>query len=81
MTEQLFSQQLESPSGTGRVATPKVKPACQLPPPTNGMPTGQPILTGRSGASAARELETALVTGSLGGLPYLNPGRVEAMSA
>ena len=47
MTEQLLAQQLESPSGTGRVE-PEVKPACQLPTPTNRMPTGTPILTGSS---------------------------------
>jgi hypothetical protein len=29
-------------------------------------------------ARKARELEAALVTGALGVLPYLNPGRVEA---
>ena len=33
------------------MSNPEVNPACQLPTPTNGMPTGRPILTGSSGAS------------------------------
>ena len=48
MTEQLLSQQLESPSGTGRVE-PRVRSAWQPPPSTNGIPTHrQTILTGKS---------------------------------
>lgn len=50
MTEQLLSQQLESPSGTGRVE-PRVRSAWQPPPSTNGIPTHrQTILTGKSEA-------------------------------
>ena len=41
MTEPLLSQQLESPSGTGRV-DPEVRPDSQAPHSTNGIPTSQP---------------------------------------
>ena len=48
MTEQLLAQQLESPSGTGRV-DPEVKSDSQAPQPTSGIPPSRhPILTGRS---------------------------------
>ncbi len=50
MTEQLLAQQLESPSGTGRV-DPEVKSDSQAPQPTSGIPPSRhPILTGSSGA-------------------------------
>ena len=41
MTELLLTQQLESPSGTGRV-DPEVTSDSQAPHQTNGMPTSQP---------------------------------------
>ena len=41
MTELLLTQQLESPSGTGRV-DPEVTSGSQAPNQTNGMPTSQP---------------------------------------
>lgn len=41
MTEPLLSQQLESPSGTGRV-DPEVRSDSQAPHSTNGIPTSQP---------------------------------------
>ena len=48
MTEQLLAQQLESPSGTGRV-DPEVKSDSQAPQPTSGIPPSRhPILTGSS---------------------------------
>jgi hypothetical protein len=51
VTEKLLLQQLESPSGTGRVE-PRRKSACQQPTPTNGIPTDQFILTGSSERSS-----------------------------
>ena len=41
MTEPLLTQQLESPSGTGRVA-PEATSDSQAPNQTNGMPTSKP---------------------------------------
>ena len=56
MTELLLTQQLESPSGTGRV-DPEVRSDSQAPHQTNGIPTSQPphshwqFCTDRRGAS------------------------------
>ena len=41
MTEPLLTQQLESPSGTGRV-DPEVRSDSQAPPTTKGLQTSQP---------------------------------------
>lgn len=86
MTELLLTQQLESPSGTGRV-DPEVTSDSQAPHQTNGMPTSQPphshwqIWRPKPGTSDALGRKQPREDGArVSGDTFLSQGHVVSMS-